>query len=105
MMLHSFFQHLPSLAEVLLVVFFAEGGGSIESCGGLSRSGEVVVRPSFGTAERCLWRGRCVAEKQRRAIQFWIPEIASGRTPAAIVCNVVVRSQPQLASGGQEVVI
>jgi hypothetical protein len=54
-------------------------GGSIGGCGGLSWSGGGCCAAVIGTG-RCLWRGRGVAERQRRAIQFLIPEIASGRT-------------------------
>jgi hypothetical protein len=91
-MLHSFFQRLPSLAGVLLVVFMQQEEvrlGVVVVCHGL---GEVIVRPLLALS--VAFGG--VSERQRRAIQLMISEIASGRTPAAICCNAVV-SQPQLA--------
>ncbi len=75
MMLHSFFKHLPSLAGVLLLEDVVQLR-VVVVCRGL---GEVVVRPSLAL----LRQRRSVAEKQRRAIQCLIPEIASGRAPAA----------------------
>jgi hypothetical protein len=62
---------------VLLVVLLQEEVvrlGVVVVCRGL---GDVVAAAVIGTAERCLWRGRGVAERQRRADQLLIPEIAS----------------------------
>jgi hypothetical protein len=59
----------------------AGGGGSIGGCGGLSLSGGGCCAAVIGIAEHCLWRDRGVAERQRCAIQFLIPEISSGRGP------------------------
>ncbi len=53
MMWHSFFQGLPSLAGVLLLVLMLEEEirlGVVVVCNGL---GEVVVRPSLGLGVAC----------------------------------------------------
>ncbi len=71
MMLHSFFQRLPSLAGVLLVllvVLMLEEEvrlGVVVVCHGLGEP-EVVVRPSLALS---LWRGRARVSRKGSGAQ------------------------------------